>query len=236
MKKCTVLIGILLIGLIFLQACGNDKVHQMIDSGDEMRIEQLEDIINESQVIVKGHFGKYIDKDNMVRHYSNPELPSENTYTEGHIYRFHIEEVYKGEVNSSINVMIPYASEIKVYNSTGKHVGNVMNESTEYIKPDPKQSNILFLNHTQIRDNLYGPGSIPYNLVIDKDESIKFISKKIEGQLGDDVIVEDNSSQNAYIVHEHREDVSADVTEEFYVIPNLLKGKTLSDVEELLKK
>jgi len=193
MKKCTVFIGTLLIGLIFLQACGNNNVYQMVDSSDELIIEQLEDIINESQVIVKGHFGKYIDKVNMVRQVSNPTLPSENTYTEGHIYEFHIDEVYQGEVNHSINIVIPYASEIKVYDARGKHVGNVMNESTEYKKPDPEESNILFLNDTGIRDNLYGPGSIPYNIVIDKDESIKFISKRIEGQLEDNVFVEDDS-------------------------------------------
>ncbi|MBN6206202.1 hypothetical protein JYK21_07045 [Ralstonia pickettii] len=237
MKKCTVIIGALLMGLIFLQACGSgdDTVSQMVDSSDEQRVERLEDVINDSEVIVKGHFGKYIDKDNMVRDHANPDMPSENTYTEGHIYEFHIEEVYKGEVDSTINVMIPYASEIKVYDENAKYVGDVMNESTEYKKPDPEESNILFLNQTGIKENLYGPGSIPYNIVINKDESIEFVSKRIEGQLEDNVIVE-GDSEEAYIIHEHRDDVPADVKEEFAVIPDLLNGKTLSDVEELLKK
>lgn len=237
MKKHTVFIGILLISLIFLQACGNNKViHQMVDSSEEMIVGQLEDIIDDSEVIVKGHFGKYIDKENMIRESSNPEIPAEDIYIEGHIYEFHIEEVYKGDVDNLINVIIPYASEIRVYNEIGRHVGNVMNEDTEYQKPDPEQSNILFLSDSQIRDKdkLYSPGSTPYNLAIEKDESIQFVSKRIEGQLENNVIMEDRSSRSAYIVHKHRDDVYVDVTEEFSLIPDVLKGKTLGDVEELL--
>lgn len=235
MQKRSVFIGILMLGLIFLQACGKENIYQVVDSSDELRIENLEDITQRSPVIVKGHFGRYIDKDNMVRQVSNPKEPSENSYTEGHIYEFHIDKVYKGDVDSTINVIIPYATEIKVQDSKGTHIGNVMNESAEYKKPDKDQSNILFLMDTQIQENLYGPASLPYNIVIDKDESIKFISNRIEGQLGDNVIDEKGTSKNAYILHEHRDDVLVDVREEINVIPNLLKGKTLSDVEKILK-
>src|SRR5690625_4224374 len=201
----------------------------MAISSDEQVIEKLDDIADMSQIIVKGYFGEYVGKDNMIRHHSNPELPAKDAYSEGHIYEFHVEKTYKGEVNSLINVMIPYAREMKVYNEWGKYVGNVMNQSTEYTKPDPEQSNILFLNDlsiVKIKNDLYGPGSIPYNIVIEKDDSIKFISKKVEGQLGDNMTVEDNSSQSAYIIHEHRDDVRVDVKEEFLITPNLLKGKT----------
>lgn len=152
MKKLTVFIAISVISLIFLQGCGNNKVHQMVESSDEMIIKELEYIIDDSEVVVKGHFGKYIGKENMVRQSQNPEIPDEDIYIEGHIYDFHIEEVYKGNVDNLIKIIIPYASEISIYNKIGRHIGNVMNEDTEYQKPDPEQSNILFLTETQIRD------------------------------------------------------------------------------------
>lgn len=48
--------------------------------------------------------------------------------------------------------------------------------------------------------------------------------------------MDNKSSKSAYIVHKHRDNVYLDVTEEFSVIPDVLNGKTLSDVEELLEK
>lgn len=233
MKKFNFLAIVLLLTLI-LNACGSDTVYQVGILKDQSIPTTLTEVVESSEVIVKGSFGDLLEKVNMIGLADEPSVPAGDLYVEGHVYEFNNEKIYKGNVEGPMKVIIGYATEIEVVNEKGKVVGEVMVEDLEYAVPHADKQYILFLVKNPIGNNMYSRSTVLYQIEIEDDESLQFISKRVEGQLGENIDVTDLHS--AEFVTEIRDDISVDIFQEVSIAPDYLEGDNLSDLEQKLKK
>lgn len=129
----------------------------------------IEDIINESSLIVKGRYTNLIGTENMFR---NPENLSEgdtDQYVEGRIYQFDISEVLHGAVSEeSIPVIMHYSEEVNVEVDERRisEVVEVINPL--FVEPEFEQEYVLFLNYSNDVDSFFGPIE-PYAVLVNED-------------------------------------------------------------------
>ena len=221
---------------LFLYGCnsiGDEKVHVMVDHSYEEVPQTLAEVVNSSDVIVKGTFNELKDKINMIRKGDDPTVPADEVYSEGHVYEFETVKTYKGEVPNLIDVAISYGSEIQVVDEKGNNIGKVFVESLEYAELKDDYAYILFLVDSSIAENLYTRASILYLIEIDDDEDVHFISKRMSGELSDHVKTDDN--HYAKYTTQYREDFAADIIQEVGIVNNYLKDERISNLNELEK-
>lgn len=221
---------------LFLYGChsiGDEKVHVMVDHADEELPQTLTEVVNSSDVIVKGTFHELKDKINMIRNANNPKIPADELYSEGHVYEFESVKTYKGEVPDVIRVAISYGSEIQVVDENGKDIGKVFVENLEYEEPKDHASYILFLVDSPIAENLYTRASVLYQIEIDNDENVRFISNRMSGALSEQVKTDDG--QYAEYTTQYRGKFAADIIQERMIVNNYLKDEQLTNLNELEK-
>ncbi|SDZ35138.1 hypothetical protein SAMN05421736_110113 [Evansella caseinilytica] len=97
MRSMSMTIAGILLSIILFSACNKDVIYKMADASDEELPTSLDEIMEASEIIVKGYFGELLEKVNMVRLADDPTMPSEDFYTEGHVYEFFVDETYKGD-------------------------------------------------------------------------------------------------------------------------------------------
>ncbi|WP_088036013.1 hypothetical protein [Evansella clarkii] len=206
--------------LTSLIGCTNEEVngehvYQMgISSNEDPSPEDLDSLIEESEVIVKGSFGELVEKTNLIRDAHDITQPSETFHIEGHVYEFFVEENYSGNPDEEIYVVLTYGERITVLDEDENEVGEVIIPPTGYAEPVKSSEYILFLRENNLGEN--------------EDESVNFISDIMEGQLTDNV-----NEEAGTIIHSIREEVAVDVTEEISILNNYLTEEHIEDLDDL---
>lgn len=243
MKKCFTLISAVAMFIILTGCHVKEEAEQIqiMDSSDEELPNHLNEIIEFSDVIVKGSFTEFVKPTNMIRSANDPTVESDELYTEGQIYTFQIEKTYKGEVEVSIKTAITYADQMAAIDDQGERIEEVMVESLDYEELDLNKNYILFLVDSGfIEEGLYTPASGAYIIEIENDESIRFLSKRMEGQLAENLEVEEgDGSVHGILKTEYQNETALTIVEEFDIFPNFLAEEgieTLSDIEEMSGK
>lgn len=234
MKRYVLIIGSMI--AVTLVGCNSNSssehVYQMNDHRDEQHPDNLLEIIEASDTIVKGSFTELLKTDNMARQEADPTQSSDLVYIEGQIYNFTVEESFKGESLEELNAILPYLNEIPVFNDEEEIVDDVLVEAIDYEGVDLNSEYILFLlDASFIEEGLYSPAAQSFIVEAD-DVEPRFLSKRIEGQLDESIELE-SVGDEATMVTEVRDDISVDVTREFKVIPNYLDELNIETVEEL---
>ncbi|MGN7286972.1 hypothetical protein ACTHP3_18770 [Shouchella rhizosphaerae] len=92
----------------------------------------------------------------------------------------------------SIKTAITYADQMAAIDDQGERIEEVMVESLDYEELDLNKNYILFLVDSGfIEEGLYTLASGAYIIEIENDESIRFLSKRMEGQLAENLEVEE---------------------------------------------
>ncbi len=119
----------------------------------------INNIIDNSSNIVRGHFTKYVDSWNMARNPDNLKEEDTNVRIEGRLYEFVIEKELKGNLSKKdiITVNLPYS-----------HDG-IIDEL--YMEPMLDEKVILFLKY-DVNFDFYYPAIEPFQF-IEKDNELK---------------------------------------------------------------
>ncbi|SDZ35162.1 hypothetical protein SAMN05421736_110114 [Evansella caseinilytica] len=112
-----------------------------------------------------------------------------------------------------------------------------MVKSPEYEIPNTTEQYILFLVKSPIGTNMYSQSSVPYQMKIENDGSVHFVSERIAGQLAENVRVIDESTGEAEIVHEIREgDIQVEIEQTLTIIKDFLEEDNIVSLEKTLRK
>lgn len=118
----------------------------------------LSSMIDESEFIVIGEYGKFIENWNLARNPNDITKEDTEIRVEGRKFEFKVEKYLKGSGDSNVVISIPYS-----------HEGIV---DDTYYEPESGNKVILFLKKNNEFNNYY-PSIYPYEFEIAKDK-IKF--------------------------------------------------------------
>ncbi|KGA96175.1 hypothetical protein AJ85_18330 [Alkalihalobacillus alcalophilus ATCC 27647 = CGMCC 1.3604] len=242
MKSINLIGASLIIGILIgcSSSASTDKTYQINEHRDEKLPDNLSEIIGNSDVIVKGTYNELIRTENMIRSANDPTVPSDDFYTEGLIYDFTINKTYKGDVIDSIKTSVTHLDELPIMEDDGEVVGEVTVEVIDYEEIDENKEYVLFLvDGSYIEEGLYTPASEIYIIEINNN-SLQFLSKRIEGNLYEAIELEENGDDvsHAVLTTEYREDISVDIVQEFDLVKDYLGAEdidTLNKLEEYLE-
>ena len=139
MKKrvLTILISLLLV----LTGCSVKR------SEDRNIVSNYEEAINQSELIVIGHFEGYKESWNMARNIEDSLKESEEYYVEGKIYSFVVDEVLKGS----------FATEkIEVNQRFSDNYSGKVKLDEYYVDVDYSQEYVLFLAYNELFEHYFG--------------------------------------------------------------------------------
>lgn len=187
---------------------------------------ELSEMIEASEVIVVGKYGKLESTWNMARNPNNIMEEDPNNYTEGHLYRFTAESVLKGELdNLEILVNHRYAERHTFIKSNAEvnQAGEVTKQATRaeevsfsvqdplYIEPQIDDTYILFLKRDGVFGNYYGAVE-PFSIRILADHSVRLQSNLISGAgaFEETVVAENGQQINVRIKGASLEDMVSD--------------------------
>lgn len=128
---------------------------------------RLNDIVSESNIIVKGKYSELIGTENMLRNPVNLKEEDPDFYAEGRTYQFNIDEVIHGVVvEDSIQVIMHYSDnvDVEVEESGISEVIEVINPL--FVEPDFDKEYVLFLSFSNDLNAFYGSIE-PYAVSID---------------------------------------------------------------------
>lgn len=127
--------------------CGEETPTKQIQVGTDYKvISELSEMVEESELVVVGKFGSYTESYNSDRDIKDPSKPSKESFSEGKIYQFQVNETLKGKTDSSaIRVGIPYTKEITGLRDEKGNKLNVKVKNSLSVTPDPQTRYILFL-------------------------------------------------------------------------------------------
>ncbi|WP_438350593.1 cardiolipin synthase [Paenibacillus sp. FA6] len=153
----------------------------------------LGEMTREAQFVVIGEYKNFDSKWNMLRDPNNVELEAKDSYMEGHLYNFEVNEILKGDLkDTSILVNHKYSTRM-VYEENNEIINNeglVVKEATSskeynfdnkdflYIEPDIGSKYILFLNVDSDFGNYYGAIE-PFSIKLDKNDTATLQSNLI---------------------------------------------------------
>ncbi|GAF15538.1 hypothetical protein JCM19046_4344 [Bacillus sp. JCM 19046] len=228
-KRMVMFVGLTLLGASALVGC---NVHgSEVSPEDEHIPKRLDEILVSSSTIVKARFTERIAEENMIRSSANPSEPSEEFYSEGHIYQFQVEKCYKGSDEETVTVVTPYAKEVSIQGTFRDR----MVEHVDYEPIDESKTYILFLNElAEIEQGLYGPASAAFIVEVCEAENVRFYSKRIEGQLAENVIVEEGNEEfKGKYVTEVTGFLMGDYIEDVLLLNDLLAAEGIETLREL---
>ena len=130
-----------LVLLIILSGCSTGH------KDDGNTVDNYYDAADQAELIVTGHFEEMEHTWNMARDLEDPSKESSSSYVEGRVYRFMIDEIFKGEsISAEILVNQRYSDDY-----SGK------TELDEfYIEPQADQKYLLFLTYDEMFKHYYG--------------------------------------------------------------------------------
>ncbi|MDO7285867.1 MULTISPECIES: hypothetical protein [Shouchella] len=238
-KFITTLGSIILISTLVACNDSEETVYQMNDDSDEYIPGSLEEIIQDTEVIVKGKFTEFIKTENLIRTADDPTQPADELYAEGHFYDFEVTESLKGDVSDTILTAIGVSDTIPILSDNGEDLGEVVVEMIDYEEIDMDKEYVLLLQDSSyIEEGLYTGAWSAHVIEIEEDGSVEFNTKRMQGQLDSDLEVE-TEGDVTFInrVTEHRDDISVDVHQEYQVFDDYLGNAdidSISDLEEFI--
>ncbi|SMP18719.1 hypothetical protein SAMN06265361_103186 [Laceyella tengchongensis] len=179
----------------------------------------LEEMKNQSEVIVVGKFVKMERKINSARDLNNPGLASNTVYHEGELYQFKADQIIKGAISqeSIIRVNIPKTKELANLDSQDK----LSVTDPNYIKPEFGKSYMLFLTPIKNTD-YYGIPFFPYILEIHNNQTVSLV-KPHPSLLSQRSMIQD-------AVEGKREEVLVHFENFATSYPDQISGRKLSEV------
>lgn len=200
----------------------------MTTSFDENLPTTFEEAASSAEIIVKGRFGNEVDTINALRDSDDPTQEAENSHLDGHIYEFAIGELYKGELEYDIQILLSSARLITVRSENGNDVGEVMVPEIDWEEPDPKKDYLLFLSQTDLENTIYARSSSAGIIEVNDDGELRIVSNRVEGEEGDNIEIENGT---AIMYTEIREDINVDYQEEGPTIENFVEYMNIEDAE-----
>lgn len=172
MKRNVSLCLILLLSLILLISGCKSSDNYSNNSQIKVNVDypiayDINNLINSSTNIVKGHFTRYIDTWNMARNPDNLQEEDKNVRIEGRLFEFVINKELKGNMSKKeiITVNLPYS-----------HYG-VIDEL--YVEPVLDENVTLFLKYDS-DFKCYYPAIEPYQFIVkDNELKVKSNNKKV---------------------------------------------------------
>ena len=221
-KKFAQILALLLVVYLGISMiiCRRPSVVYVSDDFDVT--DTLTDLINKSDVIV---VGKYIsnvyDSWNMARSMEDISKEDRYHYSEGHLYKFDVEQVLKGKVEQIITINIPYKRNGYINTSSGNIseqgltddkilLKEIHSIDPLYIKPDVEKKYVLFLSYDSFFDYYYG-STEPYRIIIDDDNNLSIESNLLSDSTIGDVIEYDKEKFVIYHNNTRISDFISDV-------------------------
>lgn len=117
----------------------------------------LEEMLEEADYVVAGSYKEFDSSWNMARDPENVRLEDAEYDIEGHLYRFEVEEVLKGDMaEGDILVNHKYSSVFPVRSAKTNEEGEVEVRNPLYIEPELGGRYLLFLSYNADFDHYYG--------------------------------------------------------------------------------
>ena len=138
----------------------------------------LEQMCDAADIIVTGQYTEYLSSWNMNREASDPSKEDPNTYSEGRLYAFQVDQVLKGQAPEAITVNKQYSLGARYYvgQVDGEHVYAPYQMPTPYcIEPEYGRSYILFLSYDPQFDHYFAVGE-PWEILLRPDGSAELKS------------------------------------------------------------
>lgn len=200
---CVIIFGI---GIFYKQQKADKLNYEQLIQNDYEIAQSLEQLKEVSDVIVKGKYTKFIDTWNMSRDPVDIQKEDSEYYIEGKNYRFEIEEVIKGNPeSSSIIVSMESHSRNSIDLRENDHdqidIHYYTYTSPLFIEPDIDDEYVLFLDYNNSIENFdYYYGAIePFSIKIENNETVlqsNLISTKTRKQKESTIINVDGIQVN----------------------------------------
>lgn len=234
-KSLTILSTVLLAGVLMGCSDNEESIYQATDDADEYIPRSLVEIVEGTEVIVKGKFSKRLKTENLIRAADDPTKPADDFYAEGHIYDFEVVETLKGNVSDTIKTAIGFADRIPILSDSGENLGHVMVEMVDYVEINMKNEYLLLLQDSNyIEEGLYTGAWAPHVIEIGEDGSVAFNTKRMEGQLDTSLeMKEEDGNVLVTQITKHRGEVSVDVYQEYGVFGDYLGEANIDDIVDL---
>lgn len=172
---CIVIFGI---SILYKQQKVDKSNYEQLIQNDYAIAQSLEQLKEVSDVIVKGKYTKFIDTWNMSRDPVDIQKEDSEYYIEGKNYRFEIEEVIKGNPeSSSIIVSMESHSRNSIDLRKNDHdeidIHYYTYTNPLFIEPDIGDEYVLFLDYNNSIENFdYYYGAIePFSIKIENNET-----------------------------------------------------------------
>lgn len=222
------LVALALFGLVGYNTENNKVDHTLFVGGDYMTGNSLDNLVDNSTLIVVGEYLDLEETWNMSRDRENPELESTEHYYEGHLYNFRIDEIVYG-TNSENEILVNLAyKEAHKFEENGNEVNFEMIDPY-YVEPEQGVKYMLFLNKDEMFGNYYGAIE-PFQVKIDGNEQVHLISNQV---------LSDNLPENSEIhddgvyfktLKEHQ-NKQIEVVTEVPLIKDFIEGSNLEQLK-----
>lgn len=141
-------------------------------SSDYPVFEDIQQMCEQADCIVLGQYGEFLSTWNMDRNPENPVEEDPNSYSEGRLYSFNVEQVLKGEPppdEITISKYYSFGSEYSVGKIDGVEQYAPCQIPTQYfVEPEYGVDYLLFLDYNEVADNYYAIGE-PWEMAIRAD-------------------------------------------------------------------
>jgi len=121
----------------------NSKTDPQVDISTDYPIAlEVDELVMESDGIVKGRYTEYLESWNMARNPIDIQKPADDIYIEGKIFIFEVDEYIKGNGDNKIRVNLKHK------------IGQIIDE--RYMEPTLNEELVIFLSKDEVFNNYYG--------------------------------------------------------------------------------
>ncbi len=184
MRIVPFLASLVLISLVFALYGGPSQQQQLSESDvaltisqDRMIAEGIDEMVDLATWVVSGRYVEFDSIWNISRDPNDPTKPSKDNYTEGHLYRFHVEKVYVGKLEENEILISHRYSQRKSIPLLDKN-GNISKNPATFMVADPLYQEpvlgdeyVLFL--TKGKNGYYQSPAHPFQVHIDESGIVK---------------------------------------------------------------
>lgn len=196
-------------------------------ASDILIYEDIEEMAQNSEIVVVGYFDKFVEPINMLRNPSNILEESSTRYSEGHIYDFTVEEVVSGDLNQdTIQVGISFSNGYNFIDNQGKEQ-HIQIPAPTYQEPKLNQKYIVFLYKSEELNKYFEPFE-PYRIEINKNNIATLDSALVDEN-------EEHSISSKVFLEETLQEVHVNV-EKHYDFHDKISGRELSELKHIIKK
>lgn len=204
----------------------NYEVTDLTISNDIFIVEDINNMVLNSDIVVEGYFNQKVDTINMLRDPADVTKESSIGYEEGYIYDFKISEVLAGDIDKkNINVGFRYSYLYEYLDKDGGKV-DIQIPNSLFIEPKQKQKYILFLYENPELDTYFVPFE-PYRIEVSEDNLVSIDSALMDKDsetVVNNVKLEKTKEELRIIDDTHGE------------ITDTITGKPLSEIKKEIKE